>query len=153
MLLSHYCETFSISVVIYFTSTLAFFQSANHIFPICKSHFSNTIKYLKQKHQKMYKICIVYCMHISSDIWVDYITSFRGIGLQYIQFSCYDSIFILSLQKARCAYVLLLMSVFWLSEALPIGITALIPVFLFPTLGLMPAKQVCSMYSMVSINT
>ena len=49
-------------------------------------------------------------------------------------------------QETKCLYVIIVMDVMWLSEAIPISVTALFPVFLFPMLGLSPAKDVCSKY-------
>lgn len=53
-------------------------------------------------------------------------------------------------QKVRCAYVMLMMAVFWITEALPIAVTAFIPVLLFPLLELVDAKTVSSQYINVS---
>ena len=36
---------------------------------------------------------------------------------------------------ARCGYVVAIMGVYWVTEALPLPITALIPMALFPALG------------------
>ncbi|XP_074641728.1 Na(+)/citrate cotransporter-like isoform X2 [Tubulanus polymorphus] len=47
---------------------------------------------------------------------------------------------------SKCAYLMLLMAVYWVTEALPLGVTALIPVFLCPTLGLMKSKDICPNY-------
>lgn len=38
------------------------------------------------------------------------------------------------------------MAVFWVTEALPIAVTSLLPVILFPMVGLMYAKDVSSTY-------
>ncbi|MGH0130796.1 UNVERIFIED_CONTAM: hypothetical protein FKN15_071463 [Acipenser sinensis] len=38
------------------------------------------------------------------------------------------------------------MAVFWCTEALPLAVTALFPVFLFPLLGVLPSNKVCPQY-------
>ena len=40
-----------------------------------------------------------------------------------------------TLQEFKCAYVMVIMAVFWVTEALPLAITSLIPVALLPILG------------------
>jgi sodium-dependent dicarboxylate transporter 2/3/5 len=42
--------------------------------------------------------------------------------------------------------IAVLMAVWWVSEAIPIGITALIPVVLFPALGVLNGKAISSAY-------
>lgn len=46
----------------------------------------------------------------------------------------------------RCAYVVLIMAVYWVTEVIPLTITAMIPVFAFPLLGIMSTKSVCQVY-------
>ena len=41
----------------------------------------------------------------------------------------------LTFQEFKCAYVMVIMAVFWVTEALPLAITSLIPVALLPILG------------------
>lgn len=38
------------------------------------------------------------------------------------------------------------MAMFWCTEALPLAVTAMLPVCLFPTLGILPSKKVCPQY-------
>ena len=45
-------------------------------------------------------------------------------------------------QHARCLYVLYLMASSWLGELLPIPVTSLLVVILFPILGIMTTAQV-----------
>jgi sodium-dependent dicarboxylate transporter 2/3/5 len=47
---------------------------------------------------------------------------------------------------ARCGFVALLMAAFWSTEALPPAITALLPLALFPLLGVAPADKVSRAY-------
>lgn len=46
----------------------------------------------------------------------------------------------------RTLAVALLMAVWWISEAIPLGITALVPLVLFPALGIMDGKDVSTNY-------
>ena len=49
-------------------------------------------------------------------------------------------------EGARCAFTVLLMSVYWLAELLPLPVTALLPVILFPMLGVLSTGQVTVCY-------
>ncbi|KAG9270887.1 solute carrier family 13 member 3 [Astyanax mexicanus] len=55
-------------------------------------------------------------------------------------------IFLLPEKEGKCLYVVLLMAMFWCTEALPLAVTAMLPVCLFPTLGVLPSKKVCPQY-------
>lgn len=48
----------------------------------------------------------------------------------------------LFMQEAECAYVIILMAVYWCTEVLPLAITALLPALLFPLFGIMQSKDV-----------
>ncbi|EEC09980.1 Na+/dicarboxylate, Na+/tricarboxylate and phosphate transporter, putative, partial [Ixodes scapularis] len=48
--------------------------------------------------------------------------------------------------EARCAYVVCLMSSFWMTNAVPLPVTALLPVVLFPLLGVLPTDEACYPY-------
>ncbi|CAG0904652.1 unnamed protein product [Darwinula stevensoni] len=50
------------------------------------------------------------------------------------------------LMEGRCAYVVAVMTVFWMTEATPLAITSIIPVFLFPLFGVLGTSDVCSSY-------
>ncbi|NWX24057.1 S13A2 protein, partial [Aegotheles bennettii] len=49
-------------------------------------------------------------------------------------------------QEARCGYVIIVMALFWCTEALPLAVTALFPVLLFPLLNIMDSTTVCREY-------
>ncbi|XP_011358377.1 solute carrier family 13 member 2 [Pteropus vampyrus] len=49
-------------------------------------------------------------------------------------------------KEAYCAYAIILMAVFWCTEALPLAVTALFPIILFPMMGIMKASEVCVQY-------
>ncbi|GFR73054.1 solute carrier family 13 member 5 [Elysia marginata] len=48
--------------------------------------------------------------------------------------------------ESRCAYVVMLMAVYWFSEAIPVGVTALIPVVLFPVFGILDTNSTTMLY-------
>uniref|UniRef100_A0A8C0UXE2 Solute carrier family 13 member 1-like n=1 Tax=Cyanistes caeruleus TaxID=156563 RepID=A0A8C0UXE2_CYACU len=50
------------------------------------------------------------------------------------------------LPEAECAYTLFVIAIFWLTEALPLAVSALLPAFMFPLFGIMGSKQVASAY-------
>ncbi|MDR2055837.1 MAG: DASS family sodium-coupled anion symporter [Desulfovibrio sp.] len=47
----------------------------------------------------------------------------------------------------KVAAVTALMAIWWIAEAIPIPATGLIPIFLFPLLGILPAKQAAAPYA------
>uniref|UniRef100_UPI0037E8DE69 Na(+)/dicarboxylate cotransporter 3 n=1 Tax=Semicossyphus pulcher TaxID=241346 RepID=UPI0037E8DE69 len=55
-------------------------------------------------------------------------------------------LFTLPAKEGKCLYVVVLMALFWCTEALPLAVTAMLPVCLFPTLGILPSKKVCPQY-------
>ena len=52
----------------------------------------------------------------------------------------------MSIEASRVAAVALLMACFWMAETVPIPATAMLPIFLFPMLGVMPTPQVTVSY-------
>eukprot|EP00095_Tigriopus_kingsejongensis_P009456 snap_masked-scaffold197_size267318-processed-gene-1.12 protein:Tk09456 transcript:snap_masked-scaffold197_size267318-processed-gene-1.12-mRNA-1 annotation:"hypothetical protein DAPPUDRAFT_198799" len=46
----------------------------------------------------------------------------------------------------RCGYVVIIMAAFWVTEALPLPVTSLIPMVLFPFLGIMPTNDTAVFY-------
>ncbi|KAL5007228.1 hypothetical protein ScPMuIL_016034 [Solemya velum] len=49
-------------------------------------------------------------------------------------------------QEAKCAYGLVVMAILWITESLPLAVTALLPIILFPMLGVVKVSDVCSNY-------
>ncbi|MHC4605608.1 MAG: SLC13 family permease [Planctomycetota bacterium] len=49
-------------------------------------------------------------------------------------------------QVTAAAAVALLMAIWWITEVIPLAVTSLLPVVLFPVLGIMNGKAVCSQY-------
>ncbi|KAM9320842.1 solute carrier family 13 member 2 [Gastrophryne carolinensis] len=53
---------------------------------------------------------------------------------------------VIQTKEASCGYVIILMALFWCTEAIPLSVTALFPVVLFPMMGIMDSTAVCSQY-------
>ncbi|KAF7666785.1 hypothetical protein LDENG_00091660 [Lucifuga dentata] len=53
---------------------------------------------------------------------------------------------VIATTEAECAYVIILMAVYWCTEVLPLAVTALLPALLFPFFGIMQSKDVCMQY-------
>ncbi|XP_077021411.1 solute carrier family 13 member 2 [Tamandua tetradactyla] len=49
-------------------------------------------------------------------------------------------------KESYCAYAIILLALYWCTEALPLAVTALLPIVLFPTMGIMDASEVCIEY-------
>ncbi|XP_061496127.1 solute carrier family 13 member 1 isoform X2 [Rhineura floridana] len=53
---------------------------------------------------------------------------------------------IIRTKEAECAYTLFVVAIFWLTEALPLAVSALLPALMFPMFGIMASKEVASAY-------
>ena len=51
-----------------------------------------------------------------------------------------------STQEWKCGFIVLLMAIYWSTEALPVAVTALFPVFLLPIFGLVTTDDACKPY-------
>ncbi|XP_013112775.2 protein I'm not dead yet [Stomoxys calcitrans] len=46
----------------------------------------------------------------------------------------------------RCMYLLCVMAVFWVTEALPLYVTSMLPIVAFPVMGIMASNTVCQLF-------
>jgi sodium-dependent dicarboxylate transporter 2/3/5 len=46
----------------------------------------------------------------------------------------------------KCAYAILIMATYWMTEVIPMAVTALLPVVIFPWIGIMDTKDICQNY-------
>ncbi|PNF25633.1 Protein I'm not dead yet [Cryptotermes secundus] len=53
---------------------------------------------------------------------------------------------VLGSKEAKCGYVVMLMSVYWMTEAVPLAVTSFVPVILFPLLDILDTEKVCNAY-------
>lgn len=54
---------------------------------------------------------------------------------------------LIPMQEAKCAYVVLLMIVYWFTEVIPMAITALIPIVFFPLFEIVKSDEIAKSYS------
>ena len=50
------------------------------------------------------------------------------------------------MQASRTGYVILIVSIYWMTAALPLAVTSLLPIALLPLLGVQGTNEVCSAY-------
>ncbi|CAD6998882.1 unnamed protein product [Ceratitis capitata] len=55
-------------------------------------------------------------------------------------------LFIQPANEMRCAYVVALMATFWICELIPLGVTSMIPIALFPLLGILDTETTVNAY-------
>ncbi|XP_062408619.1 solute carrier family 13 member 2-like [Sardina pilchardus] len=48
--------------------------------------------------------------------------------------------------EAKCGFAIILMALYWCTECIPLAVTALLPVILFPLMGIMQASEVSIQY-------
>ncbi|XP_075945926.1 solute carrier family 13 member 1-like [Anarhichas minor] len=49
---------------------------------------------------------------------------------------------VIGTKEAECAFVLLLMATYWVTEVIPLSMTAMLPAILFPMFGIMKSTDV-----------
>uniref|UniRef100_L7LZX4 Putative solute carrier family 13 member 3 n=1 Tax=Rhipicephalus pulchellus TaxID=72859 RepID=L7LZX4_RHIPC len=70
----------------------------------------------------------------------------RQITMVLVPVGLLPLIFLEDAQKARCAYVVAVVGLYWIIEPIPLGATSLIPIVLFPMLGVLTTEQTCVLY-------
>ena len=50
------------------------------------------------------------------------------------------------LKVSKCGYAVLVMAIYWCTDAIPLAITSLLPVAMLPMLGILTSNQVCGKY-------
>ncbi|XP_018604070.1 solute carrier family 13 member 2 isoform X1 [Scleropages formosus] len=53
---------------------------------------------------------------------------------------------VINTSEAKCGFVIILMALYWCTECLPLAITALLPIILFPMMGILEASEVSIQY-------
>ncbi|XP_067855907.1 solute carrier family 13 member 1 isoform X2 [Heptranchias perlo] len=53
---------------------------------------------------------------------------------------------IIKTKESECAYTMLVVAIYWLTEAMPLSVAALLPALMFPLFGIMQSTEVASTY-------
>ncbi|XP_072915221.1 solute carrier family 13 member 1 [Hemitrygon akajei] len=53
---------------------------------------------------------------------------------------------IIKTKESECAFTLLVVAIYWLTEVMPLSVTALLPALMFPLFGIMKSSEVASAY-------
>ncbi|XP_062967893.1 Na(+)/citrate cotransporter isoform X2 [Cynocephalus volans] len=78
---------------------------------------------------------------------LSYISKFKSFVILFLTPLLLLPLIILMPSKfVRCAYVIILMAVYWCTEVIPLAVTSLLPVLLFPLFQILDSKQVCVQY-------
>lgn len=70
----------------------------------------------------------------------------KGIVVFVVPLMFLPVMFVENTQAYRCMYLLLVMAVFWVTEALPLYVTSMIPIVAFPVMGIMDTDRTCRLY-------
>ncbi|KAM9596348.1 Na(+)/citrate cotransporter [Trichechus inunguis] len=78
---------------------------------------------------------------------LSYVSKFKSFVILFITPILLLPLIILMPAKfVRCAYVIILMAVYWCTEVIPLAVTALMPALLFPLFKILDSKEVCVQY-------
>ncbi|EDW40454.1 GL25253 [Drosophila persimilis] len=81
----------------------------------------------------------VKCSNFFSNHW-------KGLVVFLVPLFCLPIMLLNNTPEYRCMYLLLVMAVFWVTEALPLYVTSMIPIVAFPVMGIMSSDQTCRLY-------
>ncbi|XP_022221423.2 protein I'm not dead yet isoform X2 [Drosophila obscura] len=81
----------------------------------------------------------VKCSNFFSNHW-------KGLVVFLVPLLCLPIMLLNNTPEYRCMYLLLVMAVFWVTEALPLYVTSMIPIVAFPVMGIMSSDQTCRLY-------
>ncbi|KAF6299690.1 solute carrier family 13 member 5 [Rhinolophus ferrumequinum] len=78
---------------------------------------------------------------------LSYVSKFKSFAILFVTPLLLLPLIILMPAKfVRCAYVIILMAIYWCTEVIPLAVTSLMPALLFPLFKILDSKQVCVQY-------
>ncbi|XP_065359915.1 protein I'm not dead yet [Calliphora vicina] len=70
----------------------------------------------------------------------------KGLVVFLVPLLCLPVMLMNNTPEYRCMYLLIVMAIFWVTEALPLYVTSMIPIVAFPVMGIMSSDQTCRLY-------
>ncbi|XP_073837551.1 tricarboxylate transporter protein I'm not dead yet [Musca autumnalis] len=70
----------------------------------------------------------------------------KGLVVFLIPLLCLPVMLLNNTPAYRCMYLLLVMAIFWVTEALPLYVTSMLPIVAFPIMGIMSSDETCKLY-------
>ncbi|XP_007935692.1 solute carrier family 13 member 5 [Orycteropus afer afer] len=78
---------------------------------------------------------------------LNYISKFKSFVILFITpILLLPLIILIPAKFVRCAYVIILMAIYWCTEVIPLAVTALLPILLLPLFKILDSKQVSIQY-------
>ncbi|XP_005180637.1 protein I'm not dead yet [Musca domestica] len=70
----------------------------------------------------------------------------KGLVVFLIPLLCLPVMILNNTPPYRCMYLLIVMAIFWVTEALPLYVTSMLPIVAFPIMGIMSSDETCKLY-------
>jgi hypothetical protein len=103
-----------------------------------------------QRNEKLFHLLLIPLLFSALPITLRSKVTAEHICFNLKHLFIHSSFNIQNLKEAYCAYVLIIMVLYWMTDCLPVPITALMPVVLYPLFGIVSSKCVSQIYFQVS---
>ncbi|XP_013377596.1 PREDICTED: solute carrier family 13 member 5 isoform X2 [Chinchilla lanigera] len=78
---------------------------------------------------------------------LSYVSKFKSFAILFVSpLLLLPLIILIPAKFVRCAYVIILMAIYWCTDVIPVAVTSLMPVLLFPLFQILDSKEVCVQY-------
>ncbi|XP_023579092.1 solute carrier family 13 member 5 isoform X2 [Octodon degus] len=78
---------------------------------------------------------------------LSYVSKFKSFAILFVSpLLLLPLIILIPAKFVRCAYVIIIMAIYWCTDVIPVAVTSLMPVLLFPLFQIMDSKEVCVQY-------
>ncbi|XP_012932279.1 solute carrier family 13 member 5 isoform X1 [Heterocephalus glaber] len=78
---------------------------------------------------------------------LSYISKFKSFVILFVSpLLLLPLIILIPAKFVRCAYIIIIMAIYWCTDVIPVAVTSLMPVLLFPLFQILDSKEVCVQY-------